>query len=440
VHKAAPIQAEKSSLGTCLWQIQVRVPRARIAEEFDHAYRAAAAHLKVPGFRPGKIPAQVARQLLGGSAIEHAREHLFEHVVSDALRAVALHSEVLRLVDFDASKIEVAEDKDLDLTLQVETMPAIVLPAWSEIQIERQDTRATAEQVEEGMKSLATNHQRFEPADGAATDEEHVAEADLTYACEGQEGPSAAGLKIGLGAPLYGTDPQNWDGALRGRKAGESFEIEVEFHPGFSLEAWVGKRGTARVSVKSVVKPRAATAEEVAADLSLKDEPDLREKLGVQIGRENARRERERMAFAVLEKIAEMRPIELSERMVKEETEASLARRIEQMKQSGATEDQASQAADQHRAEVRQSAERRLKHWFIVRKVAQQEKVRVSDSELEGALRALALRQNVEMGELRRWFKEQGRRDQLRADLMEEKVRMHLVSLVERRPEPAPLR
>jgi trigger factor len=440
VHKAAPIQAEKTLLGVCHWQIQVKVPQARIAEEFDHAFISAAAHLKLPGFRPGKIPAQVARQMLGASALEHAREHLFEHVVSDSLRSVGLHNEVLRLVDFDASKIEVSELRDLELSFQVQTMPEVNLPAWSEIQVERQDTRASAEQIEQGVQALANNHQRFDAAAGATVDEEHVAEADLVYSLDGADGPSAQGLKIGLGSPLYGTEAQAWDAALRGRKAGEQFSIEVDFHPGFSHEAWVGKRGSARVSVLNVVKARPATAAEVVADLELKDEADLREKLGVQIGRENARRERERMAHAILEKIVELRPVELSERMIDEETEATIQRRVEQMKQAGATEEQAKQAADEHRDEVRTGSARRLKHWFVVRKVAQQEKVRVSENELEGALRALAMRQNVDPVQLKAWFKEEGRLDQLRADILEEKVRNHLVQLVEKKPEPAPLR
>lgn len=441
MHKAAPIQAEKSPLGPCLWKIQVRVPAARVTEEFDHAFRAAAGHLKVPGFRPGKIPASVARQLLGDSALEHAREHLFEHVVSDSLRAVGLHNEVLRLVDFDASKIEVREDADLQLEFQAETTPIVELPAWSELSVERQDVRATSEQVEQGVTTLAANHPRYDAVADATVDETHLAEADMAYELDGQTGPSAEALRLGLGSPLYGTDGAAWDAALRGKKAGDEFTIDVDFHEGFSLEAWVGKRGVARVKVRGVVKPRPAVMEELVADLGVQDEADLRERLGTQIGRENARRERERMALAVLDQILELRPIELSPRMVDAETDATLERRIEQMKQAGASEEQAKEAAAQHRDEVRKSAERRLRHWFIVRKVAQQDKVRVTENEVEGAMRAIALRQGVEMGELRRWFKEEENRlEQLRADLMEEKVRAHLVAQVERKPETAPLR
>lgn len=440
MHKAAPLQAEKSQLGPCHWKITLRVPRARIAEEFDHAYRRAASGLKVPGFRPGKVPAKMARQMLGDSAVEHAREHLFEHVISDAIRAVGLHNEVLRVAGFDAKQVEVDEDRDLDLEFEVETLPEVDLPDWGEVRAERGDARATPEQVEEGLRSLGGNHPRFEPAAGAAVvDEEHLADADLTYALDGRDGPGAEGLKIGPGAPLYGSDPEAWDAAVRGRKAGDEFQVEVDFHEGFSDPAWVGKRGLAKVRVKAVVKPRAATPAELAEDLGLEGEEQLRERLGAQIGRENARRERERLAHEILEKILALKPFELPERMVKEEAEAATARRVEQMKQAGASEEQAAQAAAEHAEAMREQAERRLKHWFVIRKVAQTEKVRVSENELDGAIRALAARQGVDPAELRAWFRQEGRVDQLRADILQEKVRSHLVDRAARGAEAAPL-
>ncbi|MDA1260604.1 MAG: trigger factor [Planctomycetota bacterium] len=439
MHKAAPLQAEKSLLGPCHWKITLRVPSARIAEEFDHAYRRAASSLKVPGFRPGKVPAHMARQILGDSALEHAREHLFEHVISDAIRAAGLHNEVLRVMGFDPKTQEVDEQKDLDLEFEVETLPEVVLPDWSAIQVERQDARASADQIEEGLRSLGGNHPRFDPAEGAAVGDEHLAVADLIYALDGQDGPEAKDLKVGPGAPLYGCDEQAWEAAVRGRKAGDTFSVEVDFHEGFSEAAWVGKRGTANVTVKSVVTPRVATPTELAEELKLPNEEELRERLGTQIGRENARRERERLAQEILKKVLELQPFELPARMIDEESEAAIGRRVEQMKQQGATEEQAAQAADENRAEMRAASEERLKQWFVIRKVAQTEKVRVSENELDGAVRALALRQNVDPAELRRWFKEEGRIDQLRADILQEKVRAHLVETVARQPEAAPL-
>lgn len=438
VHQATPIQAEKEALGPCHWRLSVRVPQARIHEEFDHVYRHAAAQLKVPGFRPGKIPAAMARQLLGDSAKQQAREHLFEHVLGDAIRAAALPEEPLRVVGFEPGQVEVSELSDLELSFEVLTQPNVALPDWSEVEVAAQDAAATPEQIEEGLLSLGQNHPRFDPVEGGEVDDRHLAAADLVYALDGASGPEAKDLKVGPGAPLYGSDVEAWDAAVRGRKAGDCFTVEVDFHEGFSEPGWVGKRGVATVQVREIVAPRVATPAELAAEMGLEGEDQLRERLGAQIARENQRRERDRQADAALERVVALRPFELPATLVDEETEAMVARRVEQMKQAGATQEQADEAAAQHRDEVRRLAEQRLKHWFVIRAVARAERVRVSEGEVDGALRALAMRQGVDPADLRRWFEQEGRLDQLRGDILQEKARARLLELAVRESAAAP--
>ena len=80
------IEIDSKEIAPCEWQITVAVPSARVTEEFDHAYQGAARGMKIPGFRPGKAPVSVLRATLGDSILEDARQHLFEHVMADAVR------------------------------------------------------------------------------------------------------------------------------------------------------------------------------------------------------------------------------------------------------------------------------------------------------------------------------------------------------------------
>ena len=63
-----------------------------------------------------------------------------------------------------------------------------------------------AEELEQALAQLGQNHQRFEESEDATVDAEHLAEGDLVYLKDGEEGPKAEGLKMGLGSPLYGAD------------------------------------------------------------------------------------------------------------------------------------------------------------------------------------------------------------------------------------------
>ena len=78
MQKKHPIQATKEESGPCSYRIDVVVSAKRCEEEFKNAYQAASRGIKIPGFRPGKAPASVLRQMLGDDAKEHAKEYLIE--------------------------------------------------------------------------------------------------------------------------------------------------------------------------------------------------------------------------------------------------------------------------------------------------------------------------------------------------------------------------
>ena len=433
--KSLPIEADKTELGACHYKISVKVPAERVTEEFDHAYKSASRGMKIPGFRPGKAPASVLRQLLGEGIQEHAAEHLFEHTSGDALGAVGLRNEVLRMLDFDPSQYTVEDGVALEFEFEVETMPQVELPEWSEINVEPGETEASENQMQEALNGLGQNHAKFEEVEGGSVDEELLAEIDLVYTLDGEDGPDAKELKFGLGSPLYGADPEKYDEALRGAQAGSEFELEVDFNEGFSKEEWVGKQGIAKIKVLKVLSQRPATKEELCESLGLESPEILDERLQARISADNAQQERERQAHEILATIVEMRPFELPARMIEEEAAATTKSNKERMIQQGATEEQAEEEAAKHGDKMVEDAEKRLKHWFILRKVGQLQKVRVTSKDLDMAYRSISAQQQVDVKMVKTFYKEQNMVDNLRGEILESKVRSTIVDIVAKNRE-----
>ena len=433
--KSLPIEADKTELGACHYKISVKVPAERVTEEFDHAYKSASRGMKIPGFRPGKAPASVLRQLLGEGIQEHAAEHLFEHTSGDALGAVGLRNEVLRMLDFDPSQYTVEDGVALEFEFEVETMPQVELPEWSEINVEPGETEASENQMQEALNGLGQNHAKFEEVEGGSVDEELLAEIDLVYTLDGEDGPDAKELKFGLGSPLYGADPEKYDEALRGAQAESEFELEVDFNEGFSKEEWVGKQGIAKIKVLKVLSQRPATKEELCESLGLESPEILDERLQARISADNAQQERERQAHEILATIVEMRPFELPARMIEEEAAATTKSNKERMIQQGATEEQAEEEAAKHGDKMVEDAEKRLKHWFILRKVGQLQKVRVTSKDLDMAYRSISAQQQVDVKMVKTFYKEQNMVDNLRGEILESKVRSTIVDIVAKNRE-----
>ncbi len=431
--KNIPVLASSEELGPCHLKVEVTVPGPRVSQEFDHAYQSAARGMKIPGFRPGKAPASMLRTMLGDGVEQHAREHLFEHVVGDALRELEISQRVLRVLDLDVEGIEVVDGQELKFDFECEVLPDVELPSWDEVKVERGDTAPSAEQTEQAMQQLGQSHQRYEDADDATLDEEHLAEGDLVYSRDGEEGPKAEGLKMGLGNPLYGAEPEAYDAALTGAKAGAEIELDVEFREGFSKEDWVGESGKALFKVEKIVKPRAADAAEIAEDLGLESAEALSEKVLERIRWENEKQERDRIAFEMLESISELRPFDLPPRMVEEETESSMKTAIERYQQGGADEDAAKAEAGKHLDDMTEDAKRRLRHWFLLRRIAANEKLKVTGRDLDEAYKGISAREQVDIKAVKEYFKEEGREENLKSNVLEAKVRAHMVGILEER-------
>lgn len=421
-----PIQVESSEEGSGLHRLQVKVPAERVRQEFDHTYKALARRVKLPGFRPGKVPVQVLRKHFGDSVVEDARDHLFEHVINDALRESGLS--VLRVLDFKPEDHAVSEDSDLEFEFRVECAPQIELPPWEEVKIEARPVAAEEEQIRKAFESLGFDHPRFEDAGQQGLDEEHMAESELVYLRDGEEGPAAENLRLTLGSPLYGTEPAAYEAALKGAKAGSELTLPVEFHEGFSKEEWVGGQGEARLKIQRIVKPRPGTPEEVAADLGLENEEELREKVVESLERENAAGERRRQAHEILEAIHGLRPIEIPPRLLEEETEAALKSHTERLeKQGGMSAEEAAAKAAEARAPLAEDSERRLRHYFLIRKVAEAERIRVSRGDLDRAFRALAAQHQADPKAVEAYYREKDMVGGLEREILEGRVRERLL-------------
>lgn len=437
----APLEVQTESAGTCLYKVSVRVPAPRVNQEIEEVLRAAGRRVRLPGFRPGKVPLGVLRRVLGPGIQDELREHFFQHVVGDAVRQAGL--EALRVLDLKTEGVELEENQPAAFDFEVETSPKIELPPWDELNLEGRPTDAKPEQVDTAMAQLSREHARFEDAPGQALDEQHLAVCDLSYRRGEETVPGAEGVRLGLGSPLYGSEPARFAEILRGARAGEEKVVPVQFLEGFSQESWVGGAGEALLALRQIVKPRPATPAEIAADLQVEDAALLQQKIAEQIGRENELRERDRLVYELLEQLGRMRPFDLPQRLLQDEVDATLRSHAERLeKQGGLPAEEARKKAEEAREQILEDARRRLRHFFLVRRVAAVERIEVSDADLQRAFRALGDRHQVAPDAVQAYYAEQGMTGRLRSDILESKVRSRLgqIALARSTAQPAPAR
>ena len=429
-----PVEAKVEELGPCHQKVFVKVPAARVTQEFEHAISAAGRGVKVPGFRPGKVPLEMLRSMLGDGIEEDARQHLFEHILPETIAQLRL--KMLRLVDFDPSKFEVVEGQDLAFEYELETAPVIELPNWDEIEVENRVTEPDEEQIQRTLAAIGKEHPRFDPVETEVMDADTMASCDIAFSKEGEEGPTANDLKLALGSPLYGTDEKAYEEALTGAKSGDELTLEVDFMEGFEIADWVGQKGKVKISIKGLVAPRPGTPSEIAEDMKLENEEKFLEMVKERLEMDNTALEMRRQVGEALEAILEQSPFDLPARLVEEEAEHAEKGAVERLKQDGKDEAKAQKEISKKSADIRRDAERRLRNYFLIRRIAAAEKVRVSKNDLDQAYREIGMRNGTDVKTTRDFYREKGLESQLREDILETKTRAKISRILATRHSP----
>jgi trigger factor len=140
-------------------EFKIVVPAADIEQRVQTELVKLAGRVKLPGFRPGKVPVSLMKQRYGksvmgevleGAVDEGTRKALDERNLRPALRPK------VEVTSFD-------EGKDLEYKVDVEVLPEITAPAFDSVEIDRPVAEVTDEQISAGLQRIAETRRKFEP-------------------------------------------------------------------------------------------------------------------------------------------------------------------------------------------------------------------------------------------------------------------------------------
>src|SRR3984893_15497698 len=204
-------------------EFTVVVEAGDIAKRVETRLQEIGRQIKLPGFRPGKVPIAVLRQRYGPSV----RGEVIERAVNDrASQAMREH----KLRPALQPKVEIAsfnEGKDLEYKLAVEVLPDFVPMNFAELKLERLRPDVPDAEVDEALERIAKQQRKKEPvAREAATGD--IVVMDFVGTIDGQAFPGGSGkghrLELGSGQFIPGFEEQ-----IVGAKAGDNRAVKVTF-------------------------------------------------------------------------------------------------------------------------------------------------------------------------------------------------------------------
>ena len=392
-----------------------------IDNRVDAELKAIAPTVRMPGFRPGKVPANLVRKMHGEALTQDALQKTVQEGVDTLIRDQKLRPAMQPAV---ALADGYAPGQDAEVTVELEVLPEFELPSLDGLKLERLTVAASDAEVDTQIERLMSQSKRFEDAPAkhkAATGDQLVIDFEGSVdgvPFDGGKGEDMA-IEIGSGRLIPGFEDQ-----LVGAKAGEDRTIEVTFPEDYPVENLKGKPAQFAISVKSVqVAGEQKADDDFAKQLGLQGIDQLRELLKGQVEQELNGLTRTYMKRKLLDQLAAAHDFPVPPTMVEAEF-AQIWQQLEHEASHEADPEAAKAELERDRDDYHAIAERRVRLGLLLSEIGQANNVTIAQSEMN---RLIAQAAQQYRPEDRQRFVEYIQQDalaaaQLRAPLFEDKV------------------
>lgn len=399
----------------------VTITSKDIDARVDKEVLAIAPQVRMPGFRAGKVPANLVKKMHGESLQRDALNNSIQESIQKLIADQKLRPAMQPSVELDEG---FEFGKDAEVKVELEVLPEIAAPSIEGLKLERLTAEVADAQVDEAAGRIASQQGALEEyaASHKAKDGDTL-KIDFVGKVDGEafEGGSAEGvnLKIGAGQFIPGFEEQ-----LTGVKKGEEKTIEVTFPEEYGAAHLAGKAATFDITVQSILnadKPK--VDEEFAKSLGLEGLDKLKELLKGQIEQEHNGLTRTYMKRKLLDQLAAAHDFDVPPSMV----EAEFSQIWQQLQHEATHEEDPAAAIAEMEAEkddYRAIAVRRVRLGLLLSEIGQANGVVVNDQEMNRLIMQAAQQYGPQDRER---FVQYVRQDpmaaaQLRAPLYEDKV------------------
>jgi len=407
-------------------KIFFEIPRDVVSQEVDSSYRALNSKVKVKGFRPGKVPRSILeryyRAQVESEVITKLIEDSYEKAVEENhLTPVAAPNVVDRAFE---------PGKDFTYSVTVEVKPEVSVEGYRGLEVEKPVVQVREEEVEARLKGLQEAHAQLKPVEA----DRPVQEKDLVVVdFEGSLGGKPLEgwkvkdhlVEVGSRSLVGGLDQQ-----LAGLPLRQERDLVVALPDDYPRKELAGKGINVRVQVKEIKeKILPALDDEFAKEAGdFQTLEELKDRLRKNLEEQKQAQATQAAKEKILELLREKHPFGIPRGMIDRQAENIMARTELQFARQGIKLDSANLDSEKLRESIRPSAEKEVRGSLILEKVAEMEKIAVSDAELDQKLEQLAVQMNQRVEAVKNFYQKEDRLENLRAMMLEEKTLDFLLS------------
>lgn len=392
--------------------LTVDIPAEDIVKAENDLIKEFSKQAKIPGFRPGKAPANLIRSRYK----KPLRDELLQKIGSEAYKTAITDNKEIKVHSILAVNglEEISTESPATIVIEAEIVPAFNLPAYKDFKLEEEAVAVTDEEVEEQLQQMLKSRADYQKVDREAAKGDYVR---LNY--EGTLGGKP--VSEITDEKIFGKQENTWEEAgedrgvgieaivsgILGMKEGDKKTVTQNFAGDFRVEALRGQSVEYALEVTEVREVVIPTLDDkMAESFGVKSVEELREQVkGNILSRKN-----QEVAMKVREQFLEQLrggvDFPLPEKAVEQETQQVLAGLMQQNMQRGVSEEEMKKHQEGLYESAEQTAKRNLKTDILLNRIAAEEKVEVTQEDLSQALMNEAYRAQMNPEDLVKHLKE----------------------------------
>lgn len=392
------MKCEVEDIDACNKNLKIEIPLSDYQSRLKAYYTKLSHQVKVPGFRKGKVPQAMLEKRFGSEV----KQEVLSQIVSDSINHGIQEHNLRAIGEPSIVEIKAEEGTDITVTAKVEVVPDFEVKEFSEIELALQVARVSDKEVDQVIDAYRQQHAKSVQISDRAVEKNDYAKFDFDSTVDGKtyENGSAKDYVIQVSSKDL---VEGFDQQILGMKLGEekSFTLLMpENHPNTKL---AGKDVAFKVVLRGIqIKEPPALDDEFAkiADPKQNYQTVAELKAGVRKGLEEYERKRAKKESkkALADKLAEVNPIDIPERLVKEQIQFMVQKEKDRHAQATGEPHGHDHDHDHEHPEnpVEVTAEEEKQHREAAMKILQQElvigklatdmKIKISEQELEAEL------------------------------------------------------
>ena len=404
----------------CLREIAVEVPAETVAREMESLLAKYTKLARLPGFRKGKAPATIIRQRFA----EELRSDVIEQLVPRFFREEVQRQKLEPISQPHVTNLEMQEGQALRFKASFEVMPPIEVGGYQELRPEKAEVTVSDADIEAELEHIRQQRAKFITVEGTTLAEGDFAEVSFTGMPQGEGNKpiTVDDVLVEIGGK---NTVREFSENLRGASAGDERRFDVNYPADFADQRLAGKTVTYNVAIKAIKqKELPALDNDFAKSLGEFESVDaLRIRIAESLEHERKHRAEHEAKDKLVDELVKRNEFPVPESLVERQVDVRLERGLRALAAQGLrAEDMQKMDLPGLRAGQREAALKEVKASLILEKIAEAEKIEVSDQEIDGEIEALARQTRQTAEAIRARLTREGALDRIRGRLRNEKA------------------